>query len=71
MKRSLQEMESKIFTISICGQMQFFHHITNSGSSSISEIVFVVIIYLYTTYFQTGLQGGIKKLSWKTTCLIS
>jgi hypothetical protein len=34
---------SRIFIISICGKMRFFHHITDSSSSSISEPVFVVI----------------------------
>jgi hypothetical protein len=61
----------QIFTISICGQMRFFHHITNCGSPSTCGSVFVVIIYLDLTYFQTGLHGGITKLSWKTTFLIS
>jgi hypothetical protein len=75
MKHSSQEMESRIVTISICGQMEihmrYFHHITNSGSQSTSGPVFVVIIYSGPTYFQTGVQGGITKLSWKTTSLIS
>jgi hypothetical protein len=70
-----QEMESRIFTTRICVHMNihisFFHHITNSGSPCISGPVFVVIIYSDPTYFQTGLQGKITKLSRKTTCLIS
>jgi hypothetical protein len=33
--------------------------------------IFAVINYLDPIYFQTDLQGRIKKLSWKTTCLIS
>jgi hypothetical protein len=60
-------MESRIFTISICGQMKihirFFHHIINSSSPSIYGPVFVVIIYFDPTYFQTGLQGRIAKLT--------
>jgi hypothetical protein len=46
---SSQEMESKIFTISICGKMKihmlFFLHITSSGTTSSSGPVFGVIIY--------------------------
>jgi hypothetical protein len=49
MKHSSQEMVPRIFTVSIRGQMKvhvrFFHHFTNSGSSSTSRTVFVVIIY--------------------------
>jgi hypothetical protein len=75
MKHNSQEMEPRIFKINISGQMkihmQFFHHITNSSSPSTSGPVFVVIIYSDPTYFQTGLQDGITKLSWKTTYLIS
>jgi hypothetical protein len=68
MKHSSQKMESRIFTVSISGQMkihmQFFHNITNSGSPSTSGPVFAVIIYSDPTYFQTGLlQGGITKLA--------
>jgi hypothetical protein len=74
LRHSLQESESIIFTINICGQMkihmQFFHHISNSISPSIFGPVFVVIIYSDSTFFQTGLQGRITKLSWKTICLI-
>jgi hypothetical protein len=69
MKHGSQEMESRIFTITICGQMKlhmrFFHHITNSGSPSTSGPVFVVIIYSEPMYFQMSLQGGITKLSQK------
>jgi hypothetical protein len=75
MKHSSQEMKSRIFTISIWGQMkihvQFFHYITNSVSPRTFGLVFVVIIYSYPTYFWTGLHGGITKLSWKTKGLIS
>jgi hypothetical protein len=64
-------MKSRIFTISICEQMkihmQFSHHINNSSSPSKSGPVFVVIIHSDPMYFQTGLQGGIAKLSWNTT----
>jgi hypothetical protein len=75
MRHSLQEMKFRIFTFSIRGQMtihiRFFHHITNSSSPSTSGPVFVVIIYSEPTYFQTGLQGGIPKISWQTRGLIS
>jgi hypothetical protein len=74
-KYSLQEMESRIFTVNFCGQMKiqmrFFLYIINSGSPSTPGPVFVVIIYLDPTYLKTGLKGGITKLSWKTTCPIS
>jgi hypothetical protein len=66
-----------MFTISTCGQMkiymQFFHHITNSDSPSVSWPVFVVTIYSDPTYFQRGLQKGIKKKRTllKTKILIS
>jgi hypothetical protein len=51
--------------------MRFFHRITNSGSPSTSGLVVVVIIDSDPTYFQTDLQGGITKLSWKTTFDVS
>jgi hypothetical protein len=38
-----------------------------SSSPSISGPVFLLVIYLDPTYFQTGLQGEITKRSWKTT----
>jgi hypothetical protein len=62
MKNSSQEIESRIFTISICGQMKihmgFIHQITNSSSPATSEPVFMGL-----TYFEIGFQGRITKLS--------
>jgi hypothetical protein len=46
-------------------EMLFFHLINNGGFSKTSGPVFVVIIYLDPMYFQTGLQGGITKLSFE------
>jgi hypothetical protein len=75
MKHSSQEVKSIIFTINNRGQMKihmkFFHHITNSGSPLTSGPVFGLIIYSDPTYSPTGLEGGIKKLLWKTTYLMS
>jgi hypothetical protein len=75
MKHSSQEIEPGIFTLSICGQlkihMQFFQHITNSGSPSTFDLVFVVIIYQDPTYFHIGLQGRVTSFFGKTACLIS
>jgi hypothetical protein len=62
MKHSSQEMESSNFTISICVQMKIhmrFSHHTNSGSASTSGQVFVGLIYLDLTYFQTY-RAGLK-----------
>jgi hypothetical protein len=74
-KHSSQEIDSRIFTVSIWelmkNHMRFFQHITNSGSPSTSVPVFVGIICSDLTYSQTGFQGGITKLSWKATLLIS
>jgi hypothetical protein len=65
MKNTSQEMESRICTINICGQMKIpmgiFHQITNSSSPATSEPVFMGL-----TYFQIGFQGRITKLSWKS-----
>jgi hypothetical protein len=64
MKYSLQKMNSRIFTFSICGLMKihmwFFRHMNSNGSPTYGP-VFVAIIYSNPTYFQTGLQDGIYK----------
>jgi hypothetical protein len=62
-KHSSHERESGILAFKICGLRRLFHHITNNGSPVTSKPVFVVIIYLHPTYFQTSLQDGITKLS--------